>query len=161
MNEQNQTTHEFNIETQRRALDHMSGQLLDKLNAMIAVQDARVKEFSLQEPAKTSAEPEHWFHTNTPEAKPSQELVISYSDGGRRGEVPNPRKKSVTPPPVTPRPSQPTAKPRPARQTPPPIRSNHNIPTVPKNGDKKESSVGCGTVAVIVTIIIILLRACS
>lgn len=151
----NEEQPQFNTDAQRRALDVMSAKLLDNLNTMIAEQEARVKDFSLQAPANSSAEPGTWFRSDTQEAKPSQDLVITYSDGANRGEVPHPRKKSVTPPPI---PAQKKKAPEQTYRIP---RPSLNRPTPVSKGDEKENSVGCGKIAVIVVIIIILLRACS
>lgn len=147
---------QFNTDDQRRALDVMSAKLLDNLNTMIAEQEARVQEFSLQVPAASSPKPEQWQHADKPaqDARPATEPVITYSSGSHKGVIPHPTKSSVTPPPVKPQkkvPQQSYRIPRPSQ----------NPPISPSKKDEKENSVGCGKIAVICTIIIILLRACS
>lgn len=154
-------TPQFNTDAQRRALDVMSAKLLDNLNTMIAEQEARVQEFSRQqtEAAKLSATPEQWYQTSTPAPKPQPKLTITYTNGGKTEEVPPPlpqaRTRSVTPPPAAAQkkkaPEQPFRIPRPSLNRP--------VPTA--KGEEKDGSIGCGSIAVIVTIIIILLRACS
>lgn len=158
----------FNTENQRRALDLMSADLLDKLNTMIAEQEQRVQEFSLQQnslsprPMETEKPGIARTVNHFPHTKPlktntgtsaSDELVISYDDGVHKGEVPPPGKRSVTPPPIK------------TRKQPQP---HYNVPRPPLpkgvpmgESEKKESAVGCGTIAFGVFVIIMLLRACS
>lgn len=175
----NETEPSVSTESQRRELDIMSARLLDNLNRMIAEQEARVQEFSLQQP-NTEATPVSWNSEQQPAQKQAP-LTITYSDGAHTGVVPAPRRKesassatqksqqavyrdlsarstakrgSVTPPP-----GKQTAKvPPPTYRVPtPPLPRNTSIDKATKN----ESSVGCGTMAVIGAIIFLLLRACS
>lgn len=166
-------------ESQRRELDLMSARLLDNLNSMIAEQEARVQEFSLQQP-NTKATPTSWNSKQQP-ALPKTPLTITYSNGGHTGVVPDPRNKA--PESATTQKSQQgvyrdlsaqaTAKrgsvtPPPIKQTPKTPNTTHRVPTppLPRNtpldkATKDESSVGCGTIAVIGAVIFLLLRACS
>lgn len=171
MNEEHNKNAEptFNTENQRRALDRMSADLLDKLNTMITEQEQRVQDFSLQQnslsprPMKMEEPGIARTVTSFPQAKPlktnlsappTDELVISYDDGINKGDIPHPRKRSVTPPPIK------------ARKQPQP---HYNVPRppLPKGAmpmdeqEKKDSAVGCGTIAFAVFVIIMLLRACS
>lgn len=150
----NEEQPQVNTDAQRRALDVMSAQLLDNLNTMIAEQEARVQEFSRQQnslsplPSPESAPmvqpqasqppaPSEQVWHPTPEAKKNQ-----------------PERRTVTPPPIK------------AKKLPQP---HYNVPKPPlpkvsaamNEEEKKESSVGCGSIAVIIVVIVILLRACS
>lgn len=175
----NETEPSVSTESQRRELDLMSARLLDNLNSMIAEQEARVQEFSLQQP-NTEATPASW-NSGQQAAREVKPMTIVYSDGAHTGVVPNPRSK--TPAPATTQKSQQTVyrdlstqatakrgsvTPPPIKQTPKTPNTTHRVPTppLPRNtpldkATKNESSVGCGTIAVIGAIIFLLLRACS
>lgn len=171
-----------NTEEQRRALDVMSARLLDNLNSMIAEQEARVQEFSRQQsslsplpmpemtpvvapvPQQQVVQPQAPVRTRpqTPvyeQAKPIGAETYAKMERHAPAEtsepVPPPIRRSVTPPPASPQ------KKKAQEQSYRIPRPSLNRPTPAAKGDGKENSVGCGKIAVICTIIIILLRACS
>lgn len=151
----NEEQPQVNTDAQRRALDVMSARLLDNLNTMIAEQEARVQEFSRQQNS-LSPLPQQESAPAVQQPAPSSPVQTEHvSPAAPKTASTAPRHaRSVTPPPIK------------AKKQPQP---HHNVPKPPLpkgpvviNGEeKKESSVGCGPIAVIVVIIIILLRACS
>lgn len=158
----------FNTEAQRRELDRMSAELLDKLNYMIAEQEARVQEFSLRQvdAPQPSPTPMQWTRAAETQAAPPQPSpAVSYSTGGKHAEDPAPRKRTVTPPPAKQQQNRQPAKQQQNRQTPtyqaPPPLPHRSTPSAAKGKDKKESSVGCGTIALVIIIISVLMKACD
>lgn len=171
-----------NTDEQRRALDVMSAKLLDKLNSMIAEQEARVQEFSLQQsslsplpmpemtpvvapvPPQQVVQPQAPVRTlpQTPVSEQAKPIgAETYAKMERHAPVettaptPPPLHRSVTPPPLS------SQKKKAAEQTYRIPRPTLNRPAPAAKGDSKENSVGCGKLAVLVVIVIILLRACS
>lgn len=136
---------EVSTETQRQALDAMSGELLDKLNRMIEEQNARVQDFATQYPQAAAPAPEPvTYRAPQPEPPAAQPAA-----------QPRPT-HSVTPPPA--------ATPRAA--TPPPVRPQQHTPAAKAKPaasatDKGENSIGCGKLVFIIAIIVILLRCCN
>lgn len=150
----NEEQPQVNTDAQRRALDVMSAQLLDNLNTMIAEQEARVQDFSKQQnslsplpmPENTPTVPQQTPQVPVPTKPvwhPTPEAVKA-----------QPERRSVTPPPL----KQQKKAPEQTFRIP---RPTLNRPTPAAKGDDKENSVGCGKMAVLIVVIIILLRACS
>lgn len=162
----NEEEPQVNTDAQRRALDVMSAQLLDNLNTMIAEQEARVQEFSRQQSSLSPLPMEEM----TPVLPPTPQTISTHSvtpkaditpDAKAWEQIPvtpvvpeKPARRSVTPPPLHAQkkkaPEQPYRIPRPSLNRP--------IPTGKDN--EKENSVGCGKMAVLIVIILIVLRAC-
>lgn len=165
-----------NTDEQRRALDVMSAKLLDNLNSMIAEQEARVQEFSLQQsslsplpmPEMTpvvAPVPQQAPVRTRPQTPVSEQAkpigaetyakMERHAPAETTAPTPPPLHRSVTPPPLS------SQKRKAAEQTYRIPRPSLNRPTPAAKGDGKENSVGCGKLAVLVVIVIILLRACS
>lgn len=150
MNNDNSPSPEVSTESQRRELDIMSAQLLDKLNTMIAEQEVRVQEFARQYP--NAPIPSASDISTTPEPRaPRQPRETEF-----RQPTPQPM-RSVTPP----RPAamkRPNPEPQPILpKSAPPLPAT---PVAPTKG-KEENGIGCGPLIVIISIIIILMRCCS
>lgn len=150
MNNGNSPAPEVSTENQRRELDIMSAQLLDKLNTMIAEQEARVQEFARQYP--NAPVPSASDISTTPEPRaPRQPRETEFRPPTQRPM------RSVTPP-------RPAAMKRPATETQPILPKSAPplpaAPAAPAKG-KEENSIGCGPLIVIICIIIILMRCCS
>lgn len=149
----------FSTEAQRRELDIMSAKLLDNLNTMIAEQEARVQEFSLQQPPslQSTPEPVRWQRTDSPVPTLAQnERTVIAPQRETTREVPPPRKHSVTPPPAA-APKKTTQR---MYQAPPPLPRSAGKPAA-RGEKKKESSVGCGTIALGLLILSVLMKACD
>ncbi len=127
-------------EPQRKALDAMSDDLVRKLNAMVAEQEARARDFAahqhslsslpqlpqiqaLEQPAHTPAPP-------TITNGPAPDLT--------RHQTP----KTSSPPPYTP------------EWEPLP-------PTTPAQNETKETGIGAGTIVFIIFVLLIILRNCG
>lgn len=153
MNEQEP---DFNLKAQRRALDKMSAELTRKLEQMILEQDARVAEFNatntqqaqLTAPysAKLPAEPAPVYET--PHSTATEQPL--YTQPTLR------KQKHVTPPPVK------SAAHTPERQQPPIAPPPLPTRATPKSTkDETNNSVGCGTMGVVLLILVFIIRSCS
>ena len=129
---------EVSTEAQRQALDAMSEELVQKLNRMIEEQDARVKEFAVQNPSLSSlpATPDPIVLPQVP-----QKPVVAKP--AARPAEPVPVERPIQNPPV-PAPSRP--KPKRQRQVAP-------------NQEEKSSNIGSWVFFIVVVLII--LRACT
>lgn len=141
-----------NTDAQRQALDRMSAELLDKLNTMIAEQEARVQEFSLQQNSLSPLPRTEPRPDVKPAGQPSPTIPEPKWEQPAHPVPPRPR--SVTPPPTKPKRNQ-----QRTNQTPPPVPRQAAPPA--KAGDKQESSIGCGTIAIALIVISMLVRACG
>ena len=165
MNQNSPTPAEESVSTepQRRALEHMSAQLIHNLNLMIAEQEERVRVFAEQ----------HHSQSPIPEA-PAPQLIPELA--------PDP---APLPTPPVPQPTpQPEQKQKPivakfksiARTTPPLTTAVPSVPQeeplppksfpvldTPRRASKEteEKSIGVGTIVTIIVVILFLLRACS
>ena len=134
---------EVSTETQRQALDAMSEELVQKLNRMIEEQDARVREFAVQNPSLSSlpATPDPIV---LPQREPPQVP--------QKPVVPRPAALPTEPVPVgRPIPNPPV----PAPSRPKPKRQRQVAP----NQEEKSSNIGSWVFFIVVVLII--LRACT
>lgn len=160
MNAENNDTPEevsFNTEQQRRALDAMSADLVRKLHEMIDEQNTRVQEFAALNQAfselnNTADAPRQAFPGGQPTPSSPAETPAPSSHAGATPAA----RRSVTPPPI----QKIKKAPRPQHQAPPAQRRSHPG-TGAKEEKKSESSIGCGTIAFAVFVIIMILRSCN
>lgn len=153
MNEQEP---DFNLKAQRRALDKMSAELTRKLEQMILEQDARVAEFNATntQQAQLTAP---YSATVPAETAPVHETPHSTATEQPLYTQPTPRKqKHVTPPPVKSAAQAPTPQHRPIAPPPLPTRA-----TPKSTKDETNNSVGCGTMGVVLLILVFIIRSCS
>lgn len=152
----NDSQADFDFKAQRRALDKMSAELTRKLEQMILEQDARVAEFNaanaqqarLAAPNTATMPAETAPVYDTPHATPTEQPQYTQ---------PTPRKqKHVPPPPVKSAAQAPTPQHRPI--APPPL-PTHATPKTTEDGTN--NSVGCGTMGVVLLILVFIIRSCS
>ena len=134
---------EVSTEAQRQALDAMSEELVQKLNRMIEEQDARVREFAVQNPSLSSLPA-----TPDPIVLPQRELP----------QVP--QKPVVAKPAALPAESVPVERPIPNPPVPAPSRPKPKRQRqVAPNQEEKSSNIGSWVFFIVVVLII--LRACT
>lgn len=148
-------------ESQRIALEEMSQQLLERLNAMVAEQEKRAAEFAARTHS-LSALPEVVPPPQVPVvpelvAPPATALPpVPPLQAERRVAAPPSAARSVPPPPA----AKPKAEPAPQQQwTPAPKKSLPGAPRGQQQGE--QSSIGFGWVAFVMFVIYFLIRACS
>lgn len=145
-------------EAQRKALEEMSDQLLQRLNSMVAEQEARAAEFAARTHSLSAL----------PELTQPQETPGIPTTGSRPTVSPLPQQpapQTFAQPSHT-EPAQPAikipplvrkkAEPEPAPEPPRPIRR-----PAPQQKKTEESSIGAGTLIIIVCIIYALIKSCS
>ena len=134
---------EVSTEAQRQALDAMSEELVQKLNRMIEEQDARVREFAVQNPSLSSLPA-----TPDPIVLPQRELP----------QVP--QKPVVAKPAALPAEPVPVERPFPNPPVPAPSRPKPKRQRqVAPNQEEKSSNIGSWVFFIVVVLII--LRACT
>lgn len=134
---------EVSTEAQRQALDAMSEELVQKLNRMIEEQDARVREFAVQNPSLSSLPA-----TPDPIVLPQRELP----------QVP--QKPVVAKPAALPAEPVPVERPIPNPPVPAPSRPKpKRLRQVAPNQEEKSSNIGSWVFFIVVVLII--LRACT
>lgn len=134
---------EVSTEAQRQALDAMSEELVQKLNRMIEEQDARVREFAVQNPSLSSLPA-----TPDPIVLPQRELP----------QVP--QKPVVAKPAALPAEPVPVERPIPNPPVPAPSRPKPKRQRqVAPNQEEKSSNIGSWVFFIVVVLII--LRACT
>lgn len=157
MSEDSETDFE-GTEAQRKALEEMSQQLLDRLNSMVDQQEARAREFaerthslsSLPEQVQLPQMP------STPDSRSPQEPSIA-------PPTPAPAAKKaqhVPPPPQARRVDTTPRAAAPAEPAQPRVVRTPKRPAAAKN-QEEDSKVGLGTLVTIGGIIFVLLRSCS
>lgn len=171
---------EVSTEAQRQALDAMSDDLVRKLNAMIAEQDARVQEFA-KLTHSLSAQPEIPQSLQVPLApQPISTAPVEVMEpSAPLPRVPQqPQRQQATRVPQPPRPPQqaPRTPADAVQQAMEKMRETveKNLPAVPKSSPapkrtpkqapatKEKKKEGCsGHVIFIIIVIVIILRACS
>lgn len=148
---------EVSTEAQRQALDTMSEELVQKLNRMIEEQDARVKEFAVQNPSLSSLpvtpDPIVLPHpamqpqqpsVPKPAATAAEQLPEEYQrPQAKERRVEMPEKPRQTPPVPE------LKRPKPKRQR-----------QVAPNQEEKQSS-GIGSWIFFIVVVLIILRACT
>ncbi len=148
---------EVSTEAQRQALDTMSEELVQKLNRMIEEQDARVKEFAVQNPSLSSLpvtpDPIVLPHPAMQPQQPSvpkpaaiaaEQLPEEYQrPQAKERRVEMPEKPRQTPPVPE------LKRPKPKRQR-----------QVAPNQEEKQSS-GIGSWIFFIVVVLIILRACT
>ena len=152
---------EVSTEAQRQALDTMSEELVQKLNRMIEEQDARVKEFAVQNPSLSSlpatpepialprqAAPKQPAHPQLPSVpKPSSAVTPTVEeklDEYDRQWAREKREQTAQPPPV------------PAVTRPKPKRQRQISP----NPEEKQGP-NIGSWVFFIVVVLIILRACT
>lgn len=150
MNKTPEDTEQVSTEPQRIALEAMSRELLQKLNMMVAEQEARSREFAAQQHSlsPTPIQP-------TPQATHRSQPVTPASHYRQHSPVVRP----VAPPPPA-HTTEPELPPPPPQYFPPiPSASK---PTIIRNNKKEEEGIGATTIIIfIVVLIIILSKGCS
>ena len=170
---------EVSTEAARRALDAMSEQLVQKLNRMIEEQDARVREFAVQNPSLSSL-PATPKPIQRPAAAQSPAPDPDPEHAPAPPEEPPVPKAAPLPPSFPPRDITPQeavaeferrwkqnqrakkekrAQEQPAPPVPSADRGGFRKPALPAKKEKKET--GCGTWAFFIVVLIILIRACT
>ena len=132
-------------EQQRKALEEMSQRLLDKLDAMVAEQEARAKEFAERSHSLSSL-PQGISLPELPSVP--QQSVPTPAPAVQALPPAQPKQKSVTPPPAAPQ--------QKAASAPPPVHR-----PVPKAEAPSEGSISVGTLVLIGAGVFLLLRSCS
>ncbi len=156
---------DVSTEPQRQALDEMSRQLVDNLNAMVQEQHERAQRF-----AATQHSLSHLPGLLPPEPPPAPTYPEPPATAAPwpEAELPAPlpqkqqprRQKRKTPPPFPTQPKAPQEFPsKPLWET-----AKQHLPTRAANSEnkpKKEDGVGALSTIVFIVIILILMRACS
>lgn len=154
MSEDSETDFE-GTEAQRKALEEMSQQLLDRLNSMVDQQEARAREFA-ERTHSLSSLPEKVQLPSTPDICTPQEPSIA-------PPTPAPAAKKaqhVPPPPQARRVDTAPRAAAPAEPAQPRVVKTPKRPAAAKN-QEEDSKVGLGTLVTIGGIIFVLLRSCS
>lgn len=154
MSEDSETDFE-GTEAQRKALEEMSQQLLDRLNSMVDQQEARAREFA-ERTHSLSSLPEQVQLPSTPDIGSPQEPSIA-------PPAPAPAAKKaqhVPPPPQARRVDTAPRAAAPAEPAQPRVVKTPKRPAAAKN-QEEDSKVGLGTLVTIGGIIFVLLRSCS
>ncbi len=135
-------------EPQRRALDAMSEDLVRKLHAMVAEQEARARDFAAHQHTLSSLpQLQHPFQQPavppTPQIPPHASPASTITNGPRLPERKQPRKKA-----------QQSYSPAPEWET------EFTPPSAPPQ-QQKESGIGAGTIITGIIIFLIIMRSCS
>ncbi len=149
-------------EPQRLALDEMSRQLVDKLNAMVHEQNERAEQFAATQHS-LSALPTNPDVPAVPTLELPElaipELARTSATAHHPAALPKKQKKHVS---VPPRPTQRFEATEPSALPPPlPKPWGKVMPRKPKAGKKEEEGIGSGAIITIIVIVLILMRACS
>lgn len=152
---------EVSTEPQRRALEAMSQDLVDKLNAMVAEQERRAHEFARQQhslsalPTQTLPELNAPIPTALPQVQPQQQ-----PPAGIKARMNQP---AITNGPALPPTPQATARHHTTHDyqwdTGSDEPKRYKMPTIIREPeqDKKEGTIGAGTISIIIFIIIVLI----
>lgn len=148
---------EVSTEAQRQALDTMSEELVQKLNRMIEEQDARVKEFAVQNPSLSSLpvtpDPIVLPHPAMQPQQPSVPKPAAIAAEQLPEEYQRPQAKERR-----------VGMPEKPRQTPPVPDLNRPKPKrqrqVAPNQEEKQSS-GIGSWIFFIVVVLIILRSCT
>ncbi len=161
---------EVSTEPQRRALDEMSRQLVERLNAMVHEQNERAEHFAATQHSLSALPNQQIELPGVPGLDLPETAIPDFAPAPEYSPKPAPlptvppaqkgKKEHKAPPPLT------TQRKEPQEFFNKPLRERKKqdrkpVPALPDGQKSEESGCGSGTVITLIIIVLIILRACT